>query len=134
LTGLVIDASILAGFALAEERHPRAIRAVERLRSELAVGPFVLFFEIRNILLVCERRLRLTPNETEELLRIIARLPIMMDVECEERRLMSLARKHQLTSFDAAYLELALRKGIALATLDTQLERAARAEGVALIE
>ncbi|MFO1124766.1 MAG: type II toxin-antitoxin system VapC family toxin [Methylocystis sp.] len=134
MTGFVIDASILAGFALADERQPRAIKAVERLRSETAVGPSLLFFEIRNVLLVSERRRRLTAHETEALLRIIARLPITMDADCEERRLMSLARKYQLTVYDAAYLELSLRAGIALATLDAQLEHAARAEGVALVD
>lgn len=130
----MIDASILAGFALADERQPRAIRAVERLRSERAVGPSVLYFEIRNVLLVGERRRRLTARETEEFLRIVARLPIRIDADCVERRLLSLAREHQLTAYDAAYLELASREGIALATLDAELERAARAEGVALVE
>ena len=134
MTGFVIDASILAGFALADERPPRAIRSIERLRRETAVGPTVLFFEFRNVLLVSERRRRLTPKETEGLLRIIPRLPITIDAGCEERRLMSLARRHRLTAYDAAYLELATREGIALATLDAELERAARAEGVALIE
>lgn len=95
-TGFVIDASILAGFARADERQPRAIRAVERLRSERAVGPSVLYFEIRSVLLVSERRRRLTANETEELLRVVARLPIRIDADCVERRLMSLAREHRL--------------------------------------
>ena len=63
----------------------------------------------------------------------MGRLPITIDVDCDERRLMTLARKHRLTAYDAAYLELALREGIALATLDAELERAARAEGVTLV-
>lgn len=133
MTGFVIDASILAAFALADERQPRAVSAIERLRNETALAPSLLFFEFRNVLLVSERRKRLTPEETEELLRIVARLPIESDADCDEKRLMPLARKHQLTAYDAAYLELALRKDVALATLDAQLERAARAEGVALV-
>lgn len=130
----VVDASILASFALADERQPRALSAVERLRSETALAPCLLFFEIRNVLLVSERRHRLALKETEELLQVIARLPIAIDFGCDERRLMPLARKHRLTAYDAAYLELALREGAALATLDAELERAARAEGVAIIE
>lgn len=130
----MIDASILAGFALADERPPRAVAAVERLHSETALAPFLLFFEIRNVLLVSERRRRLTPAGTEAFLRIIGRLPITIDVDCDERRLMTLARKHGLTAYDAAYLELAMRVGVALATLDAELERAARAESVALVE
>jgi predicted nucleic acid-binding protein len=134
LIGFVVDASILASFALADERQPRALAVVERLRSETALAPCLLFFQIRNVLLVSERRHRLALEETEELLQIIARLPIAIDFECDERRLMPLARKHRLTAYDAAYLELALREGAALATLDAELERAARAEGVAIVE
>lgn len=134
MIGFVVDASILASFALADERQPRALAVVERLRSETALAPCLLFFQIRNVLLVSERRHRLALEETEELLQIIARLPIAIDFECDERRLMPLARKHRLTAYDAAYLELALREGAALATLDAELERAARAEGVAIVE
>ncbi|MGD9656334.1 MAG: type II toxin-antitoxin system VapC family toxin [Methylocystis sp.] len=134
MTGFVIDASILAGLALADERPPRAVAAVERLRGETALAPSQLFFEIRNVLLVSERRHRLTQAGTEEFLRIIGRLPITIDINCDERRLMTLARTHRLTAYDAAYLELALREGVALATLDAELERAARAERIALVE
>lgn len=134
MTGFVIDASILAGFAFADERPSRAVAAIERLRSETALAPSLLFFEIRNVLLVSERRHRIPPTGTEEFLRIMARLPIAIDFDCDERRLMPLARKHRLTAYDAAYLELALREGVALATLDAELERAARAERVALVE
>ncbi len=130
----VVDASILAGLALADERSSRAVAAVERLREETALAPSVLFFEIRNVLLVSERRHRITPTGTEEFLRILARLPIAIDFDCDERRLMPLARKHRLTAYDAAYLELALREGVALATLDAELERAALGEGVTLVE
>lgn len=134
MTGFVIDASILAGLALADERPSRAVAAVERLRDETALAPSLLFFEIRNVLLVSEHRHRITPAGTEEFLQIIARLPITIDVDCDERRLMPLARKHRLTVYDAAYLELALRKSVALATLDAELASAARTEGVALVE
>ena len=134
MTGFVIDASILAGLALADERPSRAVAAVERLREETALAPSLVFFEIRNVLLVSERRRRITPTGTEEFLQIVARLPIMIDVDCDEKRLMPLARKHRLAAYDAAYLELALRKSVALATLDAELERAARAEGVTLVQ
>lgn len=134
MTGFVIDGSILAGVALADERPSRAVAAVERLRGERGLAPSLLFFEIRNVLLVNERRHRLTPAQSEEFLRIMARLPITIDFDCDERRLMPLARKHRLTAYDAAYLELALREGVALATLDAELERAARAESVAIVE
>lgn len=134
MTSFVIDASILAGFALADERPPRAVAAIERLRRETARAPSLLFFEIRNVLLVNERRRRLTPARSEDFLGILARLPIAVDDGCDEKRLMLLARKHRLTAYDAAYLELALREGLALATLDAELGQAARAEGVAIVD
>jgi predicted nucleic acid-binding protein len=60
-------------------------------------------------------------------------LAVATDADVEEEALMQLARRHRLTMYDAAYLELALRKGYPLATLDAALSIAARAEGVVLI-
>ena len=67
-------------------------------------------------------------------MRALARLAVTLDRAPNEADVLSLARRHQLTVYDAAYLELARRDGLALATLDAALQRAARAEGVGLIE
>jgi predicted nucleic acid-binding protein len=66
-------------------------------------------------------------------LSLLASLPIVLDFEANEEDLLGLARRHRLTVYDAAYLELALRKGADLASLDTALVAAARADGVVLI-
>ena len=84
-------------------------------------------------MLSSERRGRLKPTVTDQLLSLLSNLPIQIDRHPNEADLMTLARRHKLTAYDAAYLELALREGLALATLDAALIQAAKAEGVELI-
>ena len=79
-----------------------------------------------------ERRRRISTAVAVDFLRNLARLPIRMDPPANDARLMALARKHGLTVYDPAYLELAIREGLPPATLDRALEKAAIAEGVIL--
>jgi predicted nucleic acid-binding protein len=123
----VVDASIVAAWALPDEDSSRAAEALERLRSEPALAPALLFFEVRNVLLVNERRGRLTEVQSAEFLRALSRLPIRVDRSPDETQLMTLARRHRLSVYDAAYLELALRERLDLVTLDARLEAAMRA-------
>ena len=96
-------------------------------------APNLLFFEIRNALLVNERRNRITLKRCRRRsFAILARLPIRLAPPADDASLMALARARKLTVYDAAYLELAQRERLPLATLDRALERAAIAEGVAL--
>lgn len=80
-----------------------------------------------------ERRRRLEPSQTAEILARLARLPIVLDHEPIGDAVLALARAHRLTFYDAAYLELALRRDAPLATLDRQLAAAARAAAVRLL-
>jgi predicted nucleic acid-binding protein len=75
----VVDASIVAAWALRDEGSSRAADALERLRSEPALAPALLFFEVRNVLLVNERRGRLSEGQSTEFLRALSRLPIRID-------------------------------------------------------
>ncbi|MGA8529078.1 MAG: type II toxin-antitoxin system VapC family toxin [Acidobacteriaceae bacterium] len=129
----VVDASVAAVWGLSDENHPSADAARQRLESDPAIVPAIWWFELRNTFLVNERRGRVSPAETAGFLRVISRLPIHQDRNPEEQRLLSLARTHRLTIYDAAYLELAQREGIPLATLDAALTDAAKAEGVPLL-
>jgi predicted nucleic acid-binding protein len=79
-----------------------------------------------------ERRNRITEAMSAEFLRDLALLPIRLTPLPDDGELMALARNRKLTVYDAAYLELAKRQGLALATVDRGLEKAAIAEGVAL--
>jgi len=130
----VVDASVVACWLLPDERHPIAAAAYKRIAVDSAIAPALLWFELRNLLIVNERRGRLDPSKTAQALRLIRALPITVDTDAEEDALMRLARTHRLTVYDAAYLELAQRKGLSIATLDAALTSAARAEAVALID
>jgi predicted nucleic acid-binding protein len=129
---LVIDASVVAAWAF-EEEHLTAEAAFARVRAEEAFVPVLWWYELRNVLVLGERRGRLTEQQTARFLRSIARLRISLDQTLDETAVLSLARRHRLTVYDAAYLELAQRQAVPLATLDRELVAAAQAEQVALI-
>ncbi|MGO9007435.1 MAG: type II toxin-antitoxin system VapC family toxin [Beijerinckiaceae bacterium] len=130
----VLDASIAACWAFEDEDHPIAARALERIRTDEARVPSLWWFEIRNALIVNERRKRLTENDTAAFLRDLARLGVTVDRSPEEADVLTFARRYNLTVYNAAYLELAQREGVPLATLDADLATAARAEAVALLD
>lgn len=129
----VVDASVAAVWFMPDEAHPVAERAFERLASDRAVLPSLWWFEMRNLLIVNERRNRVTPAQTRETLTLIDEMPIAFDHEAESETLLRLARDYRLTIYDAAYLELAARKRLSLATLDKALAMAARQENIELI-
>jgi predicted nucleic acid-binding protein len=129
----VVDASVAACWLMPDERHPVAEAAYGRIAHDSAVTPVLLWYELRNIFIVSERRGRLDVTKTARALRLLKGLPVTIDTNVDEDALMHLARQHRLTVYDAAYLELALRKGLELATLDAALAAAARAETVPLI-
>lgn len=130
---LVLDASTVLSWALEDESHPVAGEALLRVESEDGLAPALWWFEIRNALLANERRNRISAAAITAFLRRLSQLPIHVDRSPDEEQLLGLARRHRLTVYDAAYLELARRKGTTLATLDQPLARAARAEHVTLL-
>jgi predicted nucleic acid-binding protein len=129
----VLDASITACWAFSDEDHPDANSAFERMRVEEGAVPCLWWFEVRNILVVNERRRRITESETAAFLLNLSRLRIRVDRVPNEGTILRLARTHRLSVYDAAYLELAQREGLPLATLDVDLQKAAAGEGVALL-
>jgi predicted nucleic acid-binding protein len=128
----VVDASIVVAWAF-DEVNAAASEARERMRREAAVAPALWWFEVRNALVQGERRGRFTEFRTARFLRDISRLTITVDRAPSEHSVLTLARRHRLTVYDAAYLELALREGLPMATLDEALAGAARSEGVPLV-
>jgi predicted nucleic acid-binding protein len=129
----VLDASIAACWAFDDEDHPTATHALERLRTDHAVVPPLWWYEVRNTLIVNERRGNLTPADTTTFLRALSRLRLTVDHEPEEQAVLSLARQHRLTVYDASYLELAQRLTLPIATLGKDLRAAAQAVGVSLL-
>lgn len=130
---LVIDASIAASWMFEDEGDPRAGLVLARLRTEEAVVPSLFWFEIRNILIVSERRKRIGEADTAGFLQDLAALRLRVDHEPSDEAVMRLARKHRLSVYDAAYLELAIRTRAPLATLDAALRQAAVSEAVEVI-
>ncbi len=131
----VLDASVTIAWAFEAEANPVSQEAWRRCFElyEDVEAPSLWWFEVRNSLLVSERRQRITPARTAGFLKALANLPMSLDRQIGEAALLSLARDHVLTAYDAAYLELAQRKRLSLATLDKALAAAARASGVPLI-
>jgi predicted nucleic acid-binding protein len=130
---IVLDASITAGWHFEDERNAGADAVLDSLAQDIALVPLLWWFEIRNVMVLGERRGRATQEQTAIFLDFLSRLPIRMDSLPDERRLFAFSRTHGLTFYDACYLELAQRQETGLATLDKALARAARAEGVRLI-
>jgi predicted nucleic acid-binding protein len=129
----VLDASVTACWAFDDEDHPDASRAFERMQAEEGVVPGLWWFEVRNILIVNERRRRIAESDTAAFLLDLPLLRLRADQSPEENAILRLARAHRLSVYDAAYLELARREGLPLATLAGDLRKAAASEGVALV-
>ena len=129
----VLDASVAGPWALADEPSEAANRIATRLFTEEAIVPPLWWYEVRNLLVVCERRGRIQQSDSNYFLARLDRYPIKIDPEIARDETLVLARKHQLTIYDAAYLELAVRSSVPLATLDRALEAAARAEGIEIV-
>jgi predicted nucleic acid-binding protein len=129
----VLDASVTACWAFDDEDHPDASAAFERMQAEEGVVPGLWWFEVRNILIVNERRRRIAESDTAAFLMNLSLLRLRADQSPDENAVLRLARSHRLSVYDAAYLELARREGLPLATLDGDLRKAAAGEGVALV-
>lgn len=129
---LVVDSSVAVCWLMPDESSRVAEAALEIARGGFVV-PALFFYEVRNTLIVNERRGRIGSNWTGEALKMVSALAIVVDLEPDEPKLMSVARQHTLSVYDASYLELAIRTEATLATLDTKLAAAAALEGIAVV-
>lgn len=127
---IVVDSSVLIATLLPDESGPDLPELMADYDEVLA--PWLLWVEIRNVLLSSERRGRLTIT-VEAALEQIEALGITLDQMPRSTAVMRLARRHRLSAYDALYLELALRFDADLATLDSKLATAAEAEGVRVV-
>ncbi len=132
IVAFVLDASVTASWFLKEPPHPHVKIAGRRIKSETAVSPTLWWYEVRNIVIIAERRKRLTPNEGDTAWQRLLLLNVQLETPDPQISLV-IARRHGLSFYDAAYLELALRLGLELATRDTAMATAAQLEGVSLI-
>jgi predicted nucleic acid-binding protein len=129
----VIDASVAASWLLPDEQDAASDAALAMLEDGGAVAPSLWWFEMRNLLLTNERRGRINASATAEAVRLLTSLPIRLDNAADGAELLAIARRRRLSAYDAAYVELAIRERLPLATIDRSLARAAEAEGVDLV-
>lgn len=132
----VIDCSVVMAWCFVDEADEYADSVLDMLASAEAVAPSIWALEVANVLLVGERRNRLKEADSARFIELLRELHITADNETADhalREILSIGREQGLSSYDAAYLELAMRHGLALATRDDALRRAAKKFGVRLI-
>ena len=125
----VIDASVASSWIFDDESDPFADDVFAIVQANYGLVPQHWHFEVRNALLMAERRGRIDEGTIDAHLNRLSNLHIETDQTPDLDATFALARRHLLTFYDALYLELALRHQIPLATLDSALDRAA-AEGL----
>jgi len=129
VTGFVLDCSIAMTWCFEDEATSATDALLERVRDEGAIVPMLWQLEIGNVLLQAERRGRVAGADLSARLELLTALPIATDDQTSSRALrevLALARAETLTTYDAAYLELAMRYGLSLATKDASLQKAAK--------
>ncbi len=130
---IVIDASIAIAWSFPDERDAESVAAGQYVIRERALVPALWRWEMQNVLRNAERRGRITEETTGRILRSLAAMPLSVDPASTEVTFgaeLQLARRFALTVYDAAYLELAARRGILLATKDAALRAAAQQLGL----
>jgi predicted nucleic acid-binding protein len=133
---LVLDVSLSCAWCFADEASDGAWAILEQLQTHQAHVPALWLWETANVLVQAERRGRISGAASRIFLGLLEDLPISVDQPSTAsvwHDTLALARSHRLTSYDAAYLELALRRGLPLASRDKALQAAAGAEGVPLL-
>lgn len=132
----MLDNSVALAWCFEDEQTPATDAILDRLVREGATAPQLWPLEALNGLLTAERRGRIGRDDRLRLASLLADLPITIDAETAARTWTATARlaeAHRLTAYDAAYLELALRENLPLATRDAALAAAAGAVGVGVL-
>jgi predicted nucleic acid-binding protein len=136
VTGFILDCSIAVAWCFEDEASEACDALLERVRDEGALVPSLWYLELGNVMIQAERRGRIMPADVSTRLELIGDLPIVIDDETPPRAFhetLALARAQNLTTYDATYLELAIRRGLPLATNDKRLRSAGIHTGVQII-
>jgi predicted nucleic acid-binding protein len=137
VTAFVLDSSIALSWYFEDEVSEAADLLLERLEFETATVPALWHLEVANVIANAERRGRVSRGRSAEFIAQLEALTIAVDDETASRafvQVLDLARSQRLTAYDAAYLELAMRLGLPLATKDGALRDAATRIGVTVLE
>ena len=132
----VIDNSVVMTWCFKDETSQYADAILDSLEIVTGFVPSIWPLEVGNVLLVAERNRRLSEADSTRFISLLTELPIIVEQEPPERmikEIFALARKHRLSSYDASYLDLAMRKGLPIATLDKNLIAAAKRSKVPIV-
>jgi len=133
----VLDTSVAMAWCFEDETNPYADAVLDSLIDNAALAPSIWPLEVGNVLLVAERRNRISQPDSMRFLELLSSLPIKIESFSEQRMfeaVLNLARNLGLSSYDASYLDLAMQTGLKLATLDQSLRKAADRCGVATFQ
>ena len=131
----VLDNSVCMAWFFSDEANDYTISILDALTTHTCLVPSLWSLEVANVLLMGQRRRRCNEAECSRFIALLTALPIATDHRTAEQALHDiyrLAQQYRLTSYDAAYLELAIREGLPLATQDKALRQAAQQSGVQL--
>ncbi len=129
----VLDCSLTMAWLFEDECTPAVEHVLDRLKDSVAIVPTIWPLEVANVLLMSQRRKRITSSKASSFVDALTALPIVIDESTSAKAMHSiytLAESYQMTIYDAAYLELALREKIPLLSLDQDLIKAAKKAGV----
>ncbi len=133
---LILDCSMTMAWCFADESTPETVAIQDRLVSEAAVVPAHWFLEVANVLTLAEKRKRISSDDASQFTQLLSVLDIQVDDEAPRRafdHILPLCRSHGLTSYDAAYLDLVLRRQLPLASLDDALRQAVTTFGIEVL-
>jgi predicted nucleic acid-binding protein len=133
----VVDNSVVMAWCFSDEANPYANNVLGCLGKHEAVVPAIWPLEVGNVLAVAGRRHRIDEAEATRFLELLGQLPLICEPESPSRMLgevLALAREYRLSTYDASYLDLAMRSGLPIATRDEALTKAAKRAGVPLFK
>jgi predicted nucleic acid-binding protein len=136
VNGIVIDASVALAWCFPDEASDYADAVLVVLEDQTVLVPAIWSVEITNALLVGERRKRIRQPEVRRFVELLKGLSVVEDVlpfADTVSNILPLAREYDLSAYDAAYLDVAVRHAAPLATLDSALQKAGRAAGVKIV-
>jgi predicted nucleic acid-binding protein len=137
MNSFVVDNSVVMSWCFNDEANKYGDAVLDRLAESTAIVPPIWPLEVVNVLLVAERRNRLKQVDSVRFITLLSQLPIVVEHEGPERKmkdLLSLGRANNLSSYDAAYLDLAMRNDCPIATLDKKLIEAAENVEVTILK
>jgi predicted nucleic acid-binding protein len=133
LSGIVIDASVALAWGFPDEASDYADQVLVALENQTILVPALWATEITNAILMAERRKRIRQPEIRRFVELLGGLTVVLDsqtVTDSVANILPLGREYGLSAYDAAYLDVAMRHGAPLATLDGNLQKAGRKAGI----